>query len=113
MGLGTSGNVGNTFNNSIGGESQFFVIGVQAGVICMIIYISTYICVILKAKEYYSQYNGKIKRLALMVLLLKVGLIIPTITSELESYIYISYIVWFFTGYLINLTSTRFLLKEL
>jgi len=35
--------------------------------------------------------------------LFKIGLIIPLFTAEIDSYIYVSYITWFLTGYMINL----------
>lgn len=107
LGLGTSGNVGAAFNNSVGGESQIFVIGIQAGVIPLLIYIVLYVSVISTSIQYFRTYSGKIKKLALMILLVRVGLIIPSLTSELESYIYISYIVWFFTGYMVNVAKAK------
>ncbi len=112
IGMGTSGNVGNTTNFSIGGENQFFIIAIQVGIIPMFIYAYLYYYIIVIAKSAFEQYSGKIKKLALFIFLVKIGLLIPALTSEIESYIYISYFTWFFSGYLINLISNQnFLVK--
>ena len=103
IGLGSSGNVANTFGESLGGENELFIIGVQVGVIPMLLYGYMYIYIIAKSASIFNRNKGKIRTIALFLLLTKIGLIIPTLTSEAESYLYISYICWFFTGYLINL----------
>jgi hypothetical protein len=107
IGMGTSGNVGNSGNISIGGENQFFIIAIQTGIISMLIYAYLYYYIIVIAKSAFENYNGKIKKLALFIILVKIGLFIPMLTSEIESYIYISYFTWFFSGYLINLISNN------
>jgi hypothetical protein len=112
IGLGTSGNVGNTANFSIGGENQFFIIAIQVGVISMLIYAYLYYYIIVIAKAAFEKYSGKIKKLALFIFLVKISLFIPALTSEIESYIYISYFTWFFSGYLINLLSNNNILTN-
>jgi len=107
IGMGTSGNVANATNVSIGGENQFFIIAMQAGIIPMFIYAYLYYYIIVISKTAFEKYSGKIKKLALFVFLVKIGLFIPMLTSEIESYIYISYFTWFFSGYLINLISNN------
>ena len=111
LGLGTSGNVANTFGESTGGENQFLIIGVQVGFIPMLLYLFLYIYLIYLAFITFKTSKGKTKKVALAILLIKIGLIIPSLTSELESYIYISYITWFFSGYFINLISSPAILK--
>jgi hypothetical protein len=106
IGLGTSGNVANSFGSSLGGENEFLIIGIQVGILPMLIYTFLYIYTIVLSVKYYKAGNGKLRQLALLLLLLKVGLIIPSLSAEAESYLYISYLTWFFTGYLINLIST-------
>jgi hypothetical protein len=58
-----------------------------------------------KALQLFKTQTGKIRRLALFIFLVKVGMLIPLFTSEAESYIYISYITWILTGLLINISS--------
>ena len=103
IGLGSSGNVANTFGESLGGENELFIIGIQVGIIPMLLYGYMYIYTISKSASVFNNQKGKIRKIALFILLTKIGLIIPTLTSEAESYLYISYVSWFFTGYLINL----------
>jgi hypothetical protein len=101
MGLGMSGRVSGAVGDNIGGENQLVIIGVQAGLVAVIIYLAIYIMLIRFCLKQFKQKTGKIKKLALCVLLVKIGMIIPTFTANTESYIYISYITWFCAG-LIN-----------
>jgi hypothetical protein len=47
--------------------------------------------------------KGKERQVCLTVLVIKIGFIIPSLTSEFEGSAYISYINWFLTGLLINM----------
>jgi hypothetical protein len=89
----------------VGGENQFIIIGVQTGIITAGIYITMYIMVMRKALQLFKTQTGKIRRLALFIFLIKVGMLIPLFTSEAESYIYISYITWILTGLLMSMSS--------
>ncbi len=105
MGLGESGRVSAFDGLNTGGENQFIIIGVQLGLVGLLLYLATYIITIKNAFQIIKTKTGKIRRLALFVLLVKVGLFIPMFTAEIESYIYISYITWFLTGLLFNMRS--------
>jgi len=106
IGLGASGNTANTFGGSVGGENEFLIIGVQVGIVGMFIYTFLYGYTIFLSWVSFKHGQGKLKKLALLIFLLKIGLLLPSLTSEAESYLYISYLTWFFTGYLINLISS-------
>jgi hypothetical protein len=106
IGLGASGNTANSFGGSVGGENEFLIIGVQVGIIAMFIYLFLYGYAIFLSWVSFKNEQGKLKKLALLIFLLKFGLLLPSLTSEAESYLYISYLTWFFTGYLINLISS-------
>jgi len=103
MGLAASGRVAGTLGASVGGENQLLIIGVQCGVIAMILYAAIYTFMIKYAFRFYRVSLGPAKKLALVVFLLKIGLIIPLLTSEAESYSYVSFITWFFSGLLISM----------
>lgn len=105
IGLGSSGNVANTFGESLGGENELLIIGIQVGIIPLVLYGWMYVYTIAKTAAVFRNKRGKLRKIALFLLLTKIGLMIPTLTSEAESYLYISYVSWFFTGYLINLLS--------
>ena len=95
----------NTFGESLGGENELLIIGIQVGIIPLILYGWMYVYTIVKTATIFRNKRGKLRKIALFLLLTKIGLMIPTLTSEAESYLYISYVSWFFTGYLINLLS--------
>jgi len=105
IGLGNAGRISGFSGYNVGGENQFIIIGVQTGIVTAGIYISTYIIVMRRALQLFKTQTGKIRRLALFIFLVKVGMLIPLFTSEAESYIYISYITWILTGLLINMSS--------
>lgn len=100
LGLGMSGRVSGAVGDNIGGENQLIIIGVQAGIIAVIIYLVIYYLMIQLCIEQFKKHQGKIKKLALCILLVKIGLFIPTLTANVESYIYISYLTWFCSGLL-------------
>jgi hypothetical protein len=103
LGLGMSGRVAATTGDNIGGENQLIIIGVQTGIIAMLIYLALYIWIIQYSIRVFKRSTGKIKRLALCILLTKIGLIIPTLTANVEAYVYISYFTWFCTGLLVTM----------
>jgi O-antigen ligase len=106
LGLGMSGRVSAETSSNIGGENQFLIIGVQTGILAMLIYVLIYIATINTAIKTFMQSAGKERKLALVLLLIKTGLIIPLLTANVESYIYIAYITWFLTGLLVQMVQT-------
>jgi hypothetical protein len=102
-GLGASGKIAGAFGENIGGENQLIIIGVQLGVVAVLAYSVIYYKIIATAIKSFRQGAVKEARLGLMLFLSKVGLIIPLLTAELDSYIYISYLIWFFSGLLVNM----------
>lgn len=107
IGMGSSGRIGGSLGENIGGENQYIIIGVQAGVIALILYLSIYISLIANAKKWYRKLTQKEKQFALAILLIKIGFIIPSMTSETESSVYISYVTWFLTGVFISIISEK------
>jgi hypothetical protein len=101
LGLGMSGRVSGVLGDNIGGENQLIIVGVQAGIIAIVLYLAIYIMLIRFCLKIFKQKTGKIRKLALCLLLVKIGMIIPTFTANTESYVYISYLTWFCAG-LIN-----------
>ncbi len=103
LGLGMSGRVSNATGDNIGGENQLIIIGVQAGVIAILLYVLMYTWTISYCTRVFKSSEGMVRKLALCILLVKMGLIIPTLTANVESYIYISYFTWFCTGLLVTM----------
>lgn len=100
MGLGTSGRVTANVGAAIGGENQFIIVGVQIGVAGLLLYITIYFYSMVQAYKAYYILQGKEQKIAVIVLLLRVGLFLPMFTSNLDSYIYVSYMLWFLNGLL-------------
>jgi hypothetical protein len=102
-GLGESGRVAIEQKENIGGENQFIIIGVQAGVIAMLIYLVIYIQLIRQGLKNMRLLAGQDWKICLSVVLIKLGLFIPLFTANVESYIYISYFTWFLSGLMVNI----------
>ncbi|MEO6633621.1 MAG: hypothetical protein ABIN13_17910 [Mucilaginibacter sp.] len=98
LGLGTSGRVAGSLGENVGGENQYIIIGVQAGIIALFLYLWIYIMLIRKSLKWLPHLHGREKKVCMAVLLIKVGFFIPLLTSEVESSSYISYVNWFLCG---------------
>lgn len=107
LGLGSSGKISNALGLNVGGENQFIIIGVQVGIIGMLIYLTLQIMLIVYPFKWIKRLKGKERKLAITIFLLKVGSIIPLLTSDFESYTYISYFIWFVSGLFINVLSQK------
>ncbi len=107
IGMGSSGRIGGSLGENVGGENQYIIIGVQAGIIALLLYLSIYVSLIKTARKWYKKLTKKERQLALAILLIKIGFIIPSLTSETESSVYISYVTWFLTGIFISIISEK------
>ena len=103
LGLGESGRVAVSLSSATGGENQYIIIGVQTGIIALLLYIWMLIYFIKTCWKWYPKLKGKEKKVCLSLLLMKVGFIIPLLTSELESSVYIAYISWFLSGLFVHM----------
>lgn len=103
LGLGSSGRVGASLNENIGGENQFIILGVQAGIIALILYLIVFVMFIKISFKWLPVLKGKERKLCITVFLIKIGFLISTLTSEIESSSYISYMNWFLSGLLISI----------
>jgi len=103
LGLGTSGRVAGSLGDNVGGENQYIIIGVQAGVVALLLYLSVYIMLIKTSFKWLRVLKGKERKVCMAVFLMKVGFFIPLLTSEVESSSYISYVNWFLSGLLISI----------
>ena len=107
IGLGESGKVSLALGQNIGGENQFIIIGVQAGIIALVLYLSIYILLIKNTYQRFGKLKGKEKKVCLALLLMKISFIVPMMTSNFESYIYISYISWFLSGLFVHMIAGK------
>ena len=98
MGLGASGRVTALEGDAVGGENQFIIVGVQIGIAGLLLYLTIYFYSMVQAYKAYRFLEGKEQQISMIVLLLRVGLFLPMFTSNLDSYIYVSYVLWFLNG---------------
>jgi O-antigen ligase len=112
LGLGESGRVAVSLGTNTGGHNQFLIIGVQTGIIAMFIYLGIYIGLIKIAWHWLYRLKGKAKEVCMTILLIKIGLFIPLFTSEIEASPYISYMTWFFSGFLISIITHQKKISE-
>jgi hypothetical protein len=103
LGLGASGRVAGALGENVGGENQFIIIGVQAGIIALLLYLVVFVMFIKTSIKWLPKLKGKEKKVCMTVLLIKIGLIIPLLTSEVESSSYISYMNWLLSGLLVSI----------
>ncbi len=105
LGLGASGGITANEGDAVGGENQFIIVGVQIGIAGLLFYMWIHFYTIYLAYKNYKHLKGKEQKIAMTVLLIRVGMFLPMFTSNLDTYIYISYIMWFMTGLLSNILS--------
>lgn len=98
LGLGESGRVAGELGLNVGGENQIIIIGVQAGIVAIGLYVAMYAVTIFWAARLFLKGNGKEQQLGIMLFILKIGMIVPVLTAAVESYLYISAMGWFFIG---------------
>ena len=111
LGLGSSGLYAFGDGLGIGGESQPIFMGVQTGAISMLLYLITYFGILIVAAKNWKRLTESYKMLGFAIVLMKIGFIIPMLTSYFESFLYLSYVTWVLTGILINHISCQKLLK--
>ena len=105
LGLGSSGLYAFGDGLGIGGESQPIFMGVQTGVISMLLYLTIYIYLFIIVAKKWSVAHGEYKMLGCSILLMKIGFFIPMLTSYFESFLFLSYLSWIFCGLFINYTT--------
>lgn len=105
LGLGASGGITANEGDAVGGENQFIIVGVQIGVAGLLLYAWIHFYTIYLSYKNYKCLMGKEQKITLMVLLIRVGILLPMFTSNLDTYIYISYLMWMMTGLLSNILS--------
>ncbi|MEN9684919.1 MAG: hypothetical protein RLZZ28_705 [Bacteroidota bacterium] len=108
LGLGHSGRIAGSFGENIGGENQLIIIGVQTGIVSMLLYITIYASIVKNAFKLFRRSKiNKERKIGLSLVLVKIGMIIPLLTAEAEAYLYISYLVWFLSGMLISIIASK------
>lgn len=101
IGLAMSGNFGSVTDDlRVGGENQFLIYGVQLGWLGMLLYIGMLISGIRESIFAFRFSNSlNIARIAFVAGTVKVGLLLPMFTANVEIYTYVSWISWWMIGF--------------
>ena len=104
IGLAMSGNFGSVTDDlRVGGENQFLIYGVQLGWLGMLLYIGALITgVHLSIFAFRHSDNLHGARIAFVGATVKMGLLLPLFTANVEIYTYVSWISWWMIGYGVN-----------
>jgi O-antigen ligase len=105
LGLATSGNAGGVEGDlKIGGENQFLVIGVQLGIVGMVLYLMILITSIRRSWQAFQLATSRADEIVPFVAVtVKFGLLLPMLTANAETYLYISSVSWWMIGYSVSL----------
>ena len=104
IGLGTSGNAGGVNEElKIGGENQFIIFGVQLGVPFLILYASLIFSSIYYSIKAYKLGNTISERaIPFVAATFKFAFLLPLMTANAETYLYVAYLSWWMVGYSIK-----------
>jgi Ca2+/Na+ antiporter len=100
LGLGSSGIYAFGDGLGIGGENYLIFMGVQTGILSLLLYLTIFIYIWVYLSKNWKQLSGYLKIISLALLLFKAGSFLPMFTSYFESFLFISYFTWFLSGYL-------------
>lgn len=101
IGLAMSGNAGGVDDAiKIGGENQFIIFGVQLGVFGLLLYTGLLVfAIVYSVKAYRIAAVPSEKIVPFVAGAVKIGLLFPLFTSNVETYLYIALISWWMVGY--------------
>lgn len=107
LGLGHSGRVATDTGVNVGGENTFIIIGVQTGVIAMLLYMYIQVSLIRYPYKWIKRLKGKERSVAIALFLIKIGSIVSLLTTNLEVHSYVNYLSWFLCGLFINIIMSK------
>lgn len=106
IGLAMSGNAGSVDDSvKVGGENQFIIFGVQLGVFGLFLYILLLFLSVRYSLKAYRAVSGPDRVIPFTAAAVKVGLLLPLFTSNVEIYLYVAYVSWWMVGYSVGLYS--------
>ena len=101
LGPGTSGRVGARFGSQVGGESQYIVLGVELGIVGIVLYLILQWTALVYALNLFRYSHGSTRMLALIACVSRFGISLAGITAPIESYLFVSFINWWLIGFVI------------
>ena len=107
MGLGTGGEASERIlGDEIGTEGEYFVFVKELGLIGLALYLSIFILILKKSFKAYSRAEDELlKNFILSILLCGIGIFFLSIVSHTRGAIFVYYIYWWLSGYVITVYS--------
>lgn len=99
LGLGMSGQIGKRFAVQVGGENQYFINGVQLGILGFVSYVVLQLSAIGYSLRAYRSLRGQAKALAFIAAAGKFGLLFPAFTSNIDNYLFVTFVTWWLVGF--------------
>jgi hypothetical protein len=72
-----------------------------------LLYLAIHVVSFVQALRWYPRLEGKEQQICLTLILAKAGLFIPMFTANLESYLYVAYMMWIVNGWVVQIIGTR------
>ncbi len=107
LGLGTSGQIGARFAQSVGGENQYVITGVQLGIIGFVTYLILQLSAIGYSLRAYRMIGGRAQTLAFIAAAGKFGLLFPAFTSNIDNYLFVTFVTWWLVGFSVQQLMAR------
>ena len=99
LGPGTSGLVGARLGTQVGGENQYVTIGVQLGVLGLLLYLALQVTAVGAALHVFRRTTGVTRVLALVAGVSRVGIALVAFTADLETYVFSAFVSWWLIGW--------------
>ena len=109
IGLAMSGNGHGVDNdNSVGGENQFLIFGVQMGILGLILYISLlYLAIKTSIQAFRKSLNSNEQIIPFVAGTTKFALLLPLFTANAELYLFVSLISWWLVGQSVKIRNSQ------
>ena len=109
IGLAMSGNGNGVDNdNSVGGENQFLIFGVQMGILGLILYISLlYLAIKTSIQAFRKSLNPNEQIIPFVAGTTKFALLLPLFTANAELYLFVSLISWWLVGQSVKIRNSQ------
>ena len=109
IGLAMSGNGNGVDNeNSVGGENQFLIFGVQMGILGLIIYTSLlYLAIKTSIQAFRKSLNPNEQIIPFVAGTTKFALLLPLFTANAELYLFVSLISWWLVGQSVKIKNSQ------
>jgi hypothetical protein len=102
-----SGLVGARLGTQVGGENQYITVGVQLGVLGLLLYLAAQVMAIGTALWVFRRSTGVTRVLALVAGVSRLGIALVAFTADLESNVFSAFVSWWLVGWVCQLAAQQ------